>query len=335
MSEINHENLSQVGVENAANVTIKQKPANKTGGGAKFATLLALVALGSCGYLAYAGIWGSYGMLNQMKINNMQNERFVKLQIINTRLENRINQLESQQLNLREEFHQVSPTQTSLIIYQLNSLISGANQSLILYHDYVAAIKLLNYAKQVLNSSDSPLFTQLKVSLATDLDNLQAQNNFDSTMLATELDNSYQLLNQLSIVAPIQADTSTSVNDSTWQKIVKNLKSSLFGLVKVVKSNPSAGAVLVPENEMVVRQHLQLDLMNAKQALLTRNQALWSGSILEARTMLQQYFVVDLTSQKLSVILEQLQKINFNGANANLDLTMQALIKLEQLNDGK
>jgi uncharacterized protein HemX len=75
--------------------------------------------------------------------------------------------------------------------------------------------------------------------------------------------------------------------------------------------------------------------MNAKQALLTRNQALWSGSILEARTMLQQYFVVDLTSQKLSVILEQLQKINFNGANANLDLTMQALIKLEQLNDGK
>ena len=91
----------------------------------------------------------------------------------------------------------------------------------------------------------------------------------------------------------------------------------------------------MPENEMVVRQHLQLDLMNAKQALLTRNQALWSGSILEARTMLQQYFVVDLTSQKLSVILEQLQKINFNGANANLDLTMQALIKLEQLNDGK
>ena len=31
MSEINHENSSQVGVENAANVIIKQQPANKTG----------------------------------------------------------------------------------------------------------------------------------------------------------------------------------------------------------------------------------------------------------------------------------------------------------------
>lgn len=328
MSEI--ENVSG----NNKEVTLENKPAKKSAG-AKFAILLSLLSIGGCGYLAYAGIWGNSGMLQQMKVNNTQNERFVQLQIINTKLEKRVAQLESQQLNLREEIRSVSPTQTSLLIYQLNSLINGANQSLILYHDYVAALKLLNYAKQVLNSSDSPLFSQLKVNLTSDLDNLQAQNNFDTTMLATELDNSYQLINQLSIVAPIQADTTVSVNDSIWQKIVKNIKGSLFGLVKVVKTNPSAGSVLVPENEMVVRQHLQLDLMNAKQALLTRNQALWSGSILEARTMLQQYFIADLASKKLAVILEQLQKVNFNGANANLDLTMQALIKLEQLNDGK
>lgn len=328
MSEI--ENVSG----NNKEVTLENKPAKKSAG-AKFAILLSLLSIGGCGYLAYAGIWGNSGMLQQMKVNNTQNERFVQLQIINTKLEKRVAQLESQQLSLREEIRSVSPTQTSLLIYQLNSLINGANQSLILYHDYVAALKLLNYAKQVLNSSDSPLFSQLKVNLTSDLDNLQAQNNFDTTMLATELDNSYQLINQLSIVAPIQADTTVSSGDSTWQKIVKNIKGSLFGLVKVVKTNPSAGSVLVPENEMVVRQHLQLDLMNAKQALLTRNQALWSGSILEARTMLQQYFIVDLSSKKLEVILEQLQKVNFNGANANLDLTMQALIKLEQLNDGK
>lgn len=319
---------------NYKEVTLENKPAKKSAG-AKFAILLSLLSICGCGYLAYAGIWGNSGMLQQMKVNNTQNERFVQLQIINTKLEKRVAQLESQQLSLREEIRSVSPTQTSLLIYQLNSLINGANQSLILYHDYVAALKLLNYAKQVLNSSDSPLFSQLKVNLTSDLDNLQAQNNFDTTMLATELDNSYQLINQLSIVAPIQADTTVSANDSIWQKIVKNIKGSLFGLVKVVKTNPSAGSVLVPENEMVVRQHLQLDLMNAKQALLTRNQALWSGSILEARTMLQQYFIADLASKKLAVILEQLQKVNFNGANANLDLTMQALIKLEQLNDGK
>lgn len=328
MSEI--ENVSG----NHKEVTLDSKPAKKSAG-AKFAILLSLLSIGGCGYLAYAGIWGNYGMLQQMKVNNTQNERFVQLQILNTKLEKSVAQLESQQLSLREEIRSVSPTQTSLLIYQLNSLINGANQSLILYHDYVAALKLLNYAKQVLNSSDSPLFSQLKVNLTSDLDNLQAQNNFDTTMLATELDNSYQLINQLNIVAPIQADTTVSANDSIWQKIVKNIKGSLFGLVKVVKTNPSAGSVLVPENEMVVRQHLQLDLMNAKQALLTRNQALWSGSILEARTMLQQYFIVDLASKKLAVILEQLQKVNFNGANANLDLTMQALIKLEQLNDGK
>lgn len=328
MSEI--ENVS----DNHNEVTLENKPAEKSAG-AKFAILLSFLSIGGCGYLAYAGIWGNYGMLQQMKINNTQNERFAQLQIKNTKLEQRVFKLESQQLSLREEIQSISPTQTSLLIYQLNSLINGANQSLILYHDYVAALKLLNYAKQVLNSSDSPLFSQLKVNLTLDLDNLQAQNNFDTTMLATELDNSYQLINQLSIVAPIQADTTVLANDSTWQKIVKNIKGSLFGLVKVVKTNPSAGSVLVPENEMVVRQHLQLDLMNAKQALLTRNQALWSGSILEARTMLQQYFIVDLASKKLAVILEQLQKVNFNGSNANLDLTMQALIKLEQLNDGK
>lgn len=325
-------------IENITNsdqsINTQSKPIRKSGG-AKFATLLSLLSLAGCGYLAYAGIWGNYGMLQQMKVNNTQNERFVHLQIANAKLEQRIAQLESQQLSMREEIRNVAPTQTNLLIYQLNSLINGANQSLILYHDYVAAIKLLNYAKQVLNSSDNPLFSQLKVNLTSDLDNLQAQNNFDTTMLATEIDNGYQLISQLNIVAPVQSTTPVLANDSLWQKVVKNIKGSLFGLVKVVKTNPSASSVLVPENEMVVRQHLQLNLMNAKQALLTRNQALWSGSLLEAQTMLQQYFVVDLANKKLAAILAQLQKVNFNGANSNLDLTMQALVKLEQLNDGK
>lgn len=328
MSEI--ENITN----NEQSINTQNNPIKKSGG-AKFAVLLSLLSLAGCGYLAYAGIWGNYGMLQQMKVNNTQNERFVHLQIANAKLEQRIAQLESQQLSMREEIRNVAPTQTNLLIYQLNSLINGANQSLILYHDYVASIKLLNYAKQVLNSSDNPLFSQLKVNLTSDLDNLQAQNNFDTTMLATEIDNGYQLISQLNIVAPVQSTTPVLANDSLWQKVIKNIKGSLFGLVKVVKTNPSASSVLVPENEMVVRQHLQLNLMNAKQALLTRNQALWSESFLEAQTMLQQYFVVDLANKKLATILAQLQKVNFNGANSNLDLTMQALVKLEQLNDGK
>ncbi len=303
----------------------------------KVPVLLALLSLSCTGYLAYQSFLGVNGFIMQDKLNSQQSQKIAVLSTENSRLTQQIKQLSQEQTALKEQIAKTNETVNNgnMVLYQLNSLISGANQSLLLYHDYASAIKQLNYAKQILTSVSDPLLLQLKISLTTDLDNLQAKNNFDATMLATQLDELYQNIARLNITAPVAPQSQQdNLPTSAWQRFVINIKQSIFGLVKVVKTNSDSAEVLVPENELVVRQHLQLDILSARQALLNQNAALWQSSLNDAYNLTQRFFSNDLARQKELLLIQQLRQISLGMNQPTLDLTMQALIKAQQLSDG-
>jgi uroporphyrin-3 C-methyltransferase/uroporphyrinogen III methyltransferase/synthase len=303
----------------------------------KIPVLLAILSLSCTGYLAYQSFLGINGFIAQSKLNSQQSQKIAALSTDNLRLTQQIKQLTQEQTALKEQVDKINKTVNNgnMVLYQLNSLISGANQSLLLYHDYASAIKQLNYAKQILTSVSDPLLLQLKINLTTDLDNLQAKNNFDATMLATQLDELYQNIAQLNITAPVAPQNQqNNLPTSAWQRFVMNIKQSIFGLVKVVKANSDSAEVLVPENELVVRQHLQLDILSARQALLNQNAALWQSSLNDAYNLTQRFFSNDLTRQKELLLIQQLREVSLGVNQPTLDLTMQALIKAQQLSDG-
>lgn len=303
----------------------------------KIPVLLAILSLSCTGYLAYQSFLGINGFIAQSKLNSQQSQKIAALSTDNLRLTQQIKQLTQEQTALKEQVDKTNKTVNNgnMVLYQLNSLISGANQSLLLYHDYASAIKQLNYAKQILTSVSDPLLLQLKINLTTDLDNLQAKNNFDATMLATQLDELYQNIAQLNITAPVAPQNQqNNLPTSAWQRFVMNIKQSIFGLVKVVKANSDSAEVLVPENELVVRQHLQLDILSARQALLNQNAALWQSSLNDAYNLTQRFFSNDLTRQKELLLIQQLREVSLGVNQPTLDLTMQALIKAQQLSDG-
>lgn len=303
----------------------------------KIPVLLAILSLSCTGYLAYQSFLGINGFIAQSKLNSQQSQKIAALSTDNLRLTQQIKQLTQEQTALKEQVDKTNKTVNNgnMVLYQLNSLISGANQSLLLYHDYASAIKQLNYAKQILTSVSDPLLLQLKINLTTDLDNLQAKNNFDATMLATQLDELYQNIAQLNITAPVAPQNQQdNLPTSAWQRFVMNVKQSIFGLVKVVKANSDNAEILVPENELVVRQHLQLDILSARQALLNQNAALWQSSLNDAYNLTQRFFSNDLTRQKELLLIQQLREISLGVNQPTLDLTMQALIKAQQLSDG-
>ncbi len=303
----------------------------------KIPVLLAILSLSCTGYLAYQSFLGINGFIAQSKLNSQQSQKIAALSTDNLRLTQQIKQLTQEQTALKEQVDKTNKTVNNgnMVLYQLNSLISGANQSLLLYHDYASAIKQLNYAKQILTSVSDPLLLQLKINLTTDLDNLQAKNNFDATMLATQLDELYQNIAQLNITAPVAPQNQqNNLPTSAWQRFVMHIKQSIFGLVKVVKANSDSAEVLVPENELVVRQHLQLDILSARQALLNQNAALWQSSLNDAYSLTQRFFSNDLTRQKELLLIQQLREVSLGVNQPTLDLTMQALIKAQQLSDG-
>ena len=298
--------------------------------------LFSLLSLVCVFYLGYQGIYGQYGVKKLQQINTIQNNRIADLAAQNVALSQQISQLKTSQLALESGISLINPNQSELILNQVNSLVGGANQSLLLYHDYPSAIKLLNYAKSLITSTNDPLFIGLKISLAKDLDNLQAQETFDGTMLASQLENVIQSLPNLKVTEVMDNNSIiTPENSSVWSRFIQNIKLSLTGLVKVVKTNQNATAMLIPENELMIRQHLQLNLLNARQALATHNQELWTSSLQDVANVLHNYFILDLITQKDLSIVAQLRQTSFNLNQANLDATMQDLIKTEQLMDRK
>ena len=296
------------------------------------ALLMAVLAVAASGYLSYLAYYGKYGMRMQGRMNHGFNIWLADLATQNRQLQAQIVSLSTEQDALRSEIKKINPSQTSLIIAQLNNLLSGANQSLVIYHDYAAAIKLLNYAKQVLTTTSDPLFARLKVNVVNDLDKLQLQNSYDNVMLAIQLDDIAKQAPSLELSAPLlPAAAPLTATTTLWDKFLANLKASLLGLVKISKSTNGSTQILLPENEMIVRQHLQLDLQGARQALLTHNQQLWQSSLSDVSSLITQNFIINSSRFKVLALLGQLAATSFATDGANLDLSMQELIKLEQL----
>lgn len=298
--------------------------------------LLALLSIALLGTSIYYAFYAKGGVFDIWENSYTQQRQIKELYTQNNQLKNQIHQLTLSQQALQSTINSLSPNQSTLVLNQVNSLVSGANQSLYLYHDYAGAIKMLSYAKQVLATSNDPVFSTLKLNLAQDLDNLQAQNSFDNNLVAGELESLINTIPQLQLLAPVSHPSSTTIAElNWWQRLLENAKASLSGLVKVTKTNPGAERVLLPENELMIRQQLQLNLLNARQALITRNQNLWLTSLQSSENLLRNYFILNVASQKALSITGQLGKVELSESQVNLDLTMQALVKTEQLMQGK
>lgn len=320
----------------AATVVADKPQKEKTPRVSKTPHLLALLSIALLGGTVYYGLFARDGIFDLWAANHTQQQQINNLYAQNAQLKTQIRQLAATQQTLQNSVNSLTPNQSMIILNQINSLIGGANQSLYLYHDFAGAIKMLGYAKQLLAATNDPLFSSLKLNLAQDLDNLQAQNNFDNNLVAAELENIINAIPQLQLIAPVTPSSETPNADlKWWQRLLENAKESLSGLVKVVKTNPGAERALLPENELMIRQQLQLNLFNARQALITRNQGLWLSSLQSSEELLRNYFILNVASQKALSATTQLEKISLTENSVNLDLTMQALAKTEQLMQGK
>lgn len=301
----------------------------------KLAIFLALVSCVATGLLAYNGIWGRDGLIRQIEINHEQNKRLIELDIAKVKLQLRIESLEISQQKIATTLSSLNPTQTSLLLTQINSLINGANQSLLVYHDNASAIQLLKSAEQTINTSSDPLFGALKISLVNDLNNLVAQNNYDSTVLQSQIQNLSDAIAKLQFIGkPIVV--TPSIQTGAWSKFIYNVKQNLSSLVEIREVNPNSNFVSnIPEDQLVINQKLQLSILNLRQALFTHNQQIWDTNLDDAALIVRRFYITDVNSEKVSAIISELKGIKLGANNINIDNSLQALSKVNQLYSGK
>lgn len=301
----------------------------------KLSWLISLLAIAGVAGVGFEGVYGSYGVLQQQKNLQVQQQRIDELVNSNQQLQLKLESAIAAQSKISSSISTLTPSQTSIVLTQLNGLVNGAVQSLVVYHDVVGSIKLLSSAEQVLVTTNDPLFSELKIALTKNLASLNAQNDVDLTMTLAKISAIADLAKNLQTTQVI-AINHPIVKSSLWDKFLDNIKQQLSSLVTIRKVNVN-GVVenANVNNQKLAMQQIQLNVLSLRQALITHNAILWNSSLNDLSRLIDSYYIHDDNAQKVLSMINQLKSVNFQENSLNIDDSVQALSKANQMYFGK
>jgi uroporphyrin-3 C-methyltransferase len=295
---------------------------------ATFAVLLSFIALGSSGYIYYHDIKAHAS--TTYRISALDNTSATN----NAQVQQDIVSINQQISALKSKVESFNTDKFSATTYQLNALISLVTQSLVAYHDVNGAIKLLTYTQGVINANNSPIYTDLKAAVTTDLDKLKQMPVIDRVVIATKLNNIVTSTDNLDLIVNNESSVPFTVSKADkpiWLRFLNEIRTRLFGLVQISNANNNDALNLLPQNSVIIHQNVKLDILNARMALLQNDEANWQYSLNQAKQGLTAYFINSITMNNVIKEIDQLLQLNIAYNEIGIETTLKALNKLNNL----
>ncbi len=265
-------------------------------------------------------------------------------------LENRQQEAQAQQLALEQLYQDMSKNRDEWALAEIEQVLSTASQQLQLAGNVPGALIALQNADRSLSRSDKPQFITIRRAIAKDIDRLKALPNVDSVGLAVRLDNVIAQVDGLPMMsdakptppapaerkaaapakpkakgtgkeaapAPAAEDQDSWSNriKNVWQEWSSDMWSEVSTLIRVRRVDTPDAIMLAPEEAYFVRENLKLRLLNARMALLSRNEAAFRADLLAAQETLAKYFDTKTSQTKTAQqMLRQLQ-----GSNLSIEM---------------
>lgn len=219
-------------------------------------------------------------------------------------LEARLAEIESQREALEQLYADLSRGRDEAALVEVERLITMGAQELQISGSVPTALAALQTADARLARLESPRFLPLRRVLARDIERLRAAPAVDITGIALKIDQlmagseNWQLLADANPVAPA---TATSRQDPPprprdwWERTLDSIQRELGeyrDLIRIRAVEAPDAMLLGQQTQLMVRQQLRLRLLNARQALLARNDRLYRADLGEAQALLNRYFDV-------------------------------------------
>ena len=254
-------------------------------------------------------------------------------------LENRQLEAQSQQLALEQLYQDLSKNRDEWALAEIEQVLSTASQQLQLAGNVQGALIALQNADRSLSRSDKPQFITIRRAIAGDIDKLKALPALDLTGVALRLDNVITQVNTLPMLAdekpalPAKPDRAAQaalkpgaagagapvvVKDSmldkvqdVWQSWTGEMWDEMRQLIRVRRVDTPEALMLSPSETYFVRENVKLRLLNARMALLARNEVAFRNDLVAAQEALAKYFDTRAgTTQTAQALLRQVQASN-------------------------
>lgn len=272
-------------------------------------------------------------------------------------LDNKQSEAQSQQLALEQLYQELSKNRDDWALSEIEEVLSTASQQLELAGNIQGALIALQNADRNLARFDKPQFIAIRRAIAADQEKLKAVPNVDITGIAIRLDSIIGQVATLPLLsdeaapqaatapkesaeeqaAPEVAEGTDGVVESDgmttewrtklyqgWQSLSAEMWVGLKQLISVRRVDNPDALMMSPSQSYFVRENLKLRLLNARLALLSRNEFAFRNDLGMAQDIVAKYF--DTRSrqvQSLQALIKQVQES---------DLTIQMPTLSESIN---
>jgi uroporphyrin-3 C-methyltransferase len=247
-------------------------------------------------------------------------------------LESRQAAAQSQQAALEQMYQDLSKNRDEWALTEIEQVLSTASQQLQLAGNVQGALIALQNADRSLSRSDKPQFITIRRAIAHDIDKLKALPQVDQAGIALRLDNAISQIDALPLLSdekPAEPSAARRVNPaggkntappalslgqrmtSTWRAWSDEMWDDIRQLIRVRTVATPEALMLSPSEAYFVRENLKLRLLNARLALLSRNEGTFRDDLASAHGMVTRYFDTRARStQTVQALLRQVQANN-------------------------
>ena len=234
-------------------------------------------------------------------------------------LESRQSEAQSQHFALEQLYQDLSKNRDEWALSEIEQVLSTASQQLQLSANVQGALIALQNADRALARTDKPQFITIRRAIAKDIETLRGLPTLDLIGVALRLDGVIAEIDKLPLLsderptvpmAPVASPRSTRLKAGVkpgavsmfesvpwnqalrdvWQSWSSEMWADVRQLIRVRSVETPEALMLAPDQAYFLRENLKLRLLNARLALLSRNETAFRTDLVTAQETLLKYF---------------------------------------------
>ncbi len=212
-------------------------------------------------------------------------------------LEGKLAESQSQQASLENLYQDLARSRDEWAMAEIEQSVTLAAQQLQLAGNVQGAVLALQAADSRLAGSSRPQFIGVRKALTRDLDRLKSLPQIDLPGMSVRLESVVTAIDTLPLavdVRPREESARPAEVDggptSAWREMFKDAWREIRSLVRIQRFDRDEPVLLAPGQVFFLRENLKLRLLNARLALLSRDQWTFRNELKAAQTLLERHF---------------------------------------------
>ncbi|WP_244785919.1 fused uroporphyrinogen-III synthase HemD/membrane protein HemX [Cupriavidus pauculus] len=237
-------------------------------------------------------------------------------------------------------------------IAEIQQLLTNAGQQLQLTGNVQVALAALQSADARLGRADKPQYNQLRRAIARDIARMKSLPDTDLTGAAIKLDESINQIDALPLLSGERMLDRSGADAAAGAKVAAGARDGsapgagqpganpvsrlwnyvldeLGQVIRVRKVEDTNALLLSGEQGWFLRENVKLRLLNARLALLSRNEPVFRNDLAAAQAMIGRYF--DTRSRRVQGVLTLLKQAQASAVTVSLPTMAESLGALHAL----